>query len=146
MILRSDTRATTSIEFAAAGSVIMLLMLAIFDVGLLFMAQRGLDYGIYRAARWASVNSATLSVGTVLAQFQSATAATIPASGSCVGYAAGAAVPAGTACAVIIGLSNGTTVGSVLSIQARYRWSPVSPVTGFTAATLQSSITLAIQH
>ena len=123
-----------------------MLMLAIFDVGLLFMAQRGLDYGVGRAARWASVNSSGLSVASVLSQFQSATATTIPNSSSCVGYASGANVPAGTGCYITVGFSNGTAVGSVVSIQASYRWSPVSPITGFTAATLQSGVALAIQH
>ena len=146
MSLGADKRGTTSLEFAAAGLVIVMLMLAIFDIGLLFMAQRGLDYGIYRAARWASVNSSGLSVASVLSQFQSATSATIPNSGSCVGYATGANVPAGTTCYITVGFPNGTAVGGLVNIQANYKWSPVSPVTGFTAATLQSSIQLTIQH
>ena len=146
MTLRTDARGTTSLEFAAAGSVIVMLMLAIFDVGLLFIAQRGLDYGIERAARWASVNSSGLSVASVLSQFQSAAAAALPNSSGCVGYASGASIPAGTACAVTVGFPGGTTPGNVVTIQASYKWSPVSPITGFTAATLHSSVALTIQN
>ena len=146
MKLARDARGSASLEFAVAGLVIMVLTLAIFDVGLLFLAQRGLDYGVNQAARWASVNSATVSPSTVLSQFQSATSATIPNSGSCTSYAAGASVPAGTACYVTVGFSSGTTPGSTVTIQASYKWSPVSPITGFAATTLQSSAALAIQH
>ena len=142
-----DRRGAAALEFAAAGTVILILLLAIFDVGLLYMAQRGLDYGVYRAARWASVNSSSLTTANVLAQFKTATSATLGgASSSCQGYAAGSSIPAGTACYITVGLSNGIASGSVVTVQAGYQWAPVSPITGFVAATLVSSIGLTLQH
>lgn len=144
--LGADARGTTSLEFAAAGLVITMLMLAIFDVGLLFMAQRGLDYGVNQAARWAAVNSKSLSVASVLARFQSAAAAAIPNSAACVGYAAGANADTSVKCYVTVGFNPGTAVGNEISIQASYKWSPASPITGFAATTLQSSVKLDIQN
>lgn len=147
--LRADRRGAAALEFAVAGTVIMILLLAVFDVSLLFLAQRGIDFGVYKAARWAAVNSRTLTTtANVLAQFKAATSATLGSGNSnCQGYAAGSDIPAGTTCYITVGLSNGTTVGSsVVTVQASYQWSPVSSITGFTAATLQSSIALTIQH
>ena len=146
MRLVADARGTASLEFAVAGVVITMLTLAIFDVGLLFMAQRGLDHGVNQAARWAAVNSQSLSVASVLSQFQAATAATIPDSGNCVGYAAGANADPVVKCSIAVGFNPGTAPGGEISIQASYRWLPVSPVTGFRAAILQSSVKLGIQH
>ena len=136
-----------ALEFAVAATVIMILLLAVFDIGLLFLAQRGIDYGIYKAARWATVNSSSLSTANVLAQFQAATSATLGSgNANCQGYASGATIPAGTACTITVDLSNGTAVGNVMKIQASYQWSPASSITGFVATTLQSSIALTIQH
>lgn len=145
--LRQDRRGAAALEFAVAGTVVMMLLLAAFDIGLLFLAQRGIDYGIYKAARWAAVNSTSLSTANVLAQFKAATSATLGSgNANCQGYAAGASIPAGTACAVTVGLSNGTDVGSVVTVQASYQWSPASSITGFVATTLQASIALTVQH
>jgi Flp pilus assembly protein TadG len=145
--LARDRGATAGLEFAAAGIVIMILLLAIFDIGRLFLDQRGLDVGVSQAARWAAVNSATVSVSTVLTKFKSATAATLgSASQSCLGYASGAAIPAGTACYITVALSNGAQVGSLVTVQASFSWSPISAITGLQAVTLQSSAALTILH
>lgn len=144
--LRRNRQGTTSLEFAATGLTIMILLLAVLDVGRLFLAKRGLDYGIDRAARWASVNSATASAGTVLAQFQTAAGAAVQNAATCQGYAAGASVPPSTMCWITVGFSPGTAVGNFVTIQANYRWSPVTLVDGLVIATLKSNVTLAIQH
>jgi Flp pilus assembly protein TadG len=145
--LYADRRGVAALEFAAVGSVLLILLFAIFDIGLLYLTQRGLDYGIYRAARWASVNSASLTTANVLAQFKIATSATLgSSSSSCLGYLAGTSVPAGTVCYITVAFSNGIAVGSVVTIQANYKWAPVSPMTGLVATTLQSNIGLTIQH
>ena len=128
-----------------AGTVVLMLMLAIYDIGMLFMVQRGLDVGVDKAARWGVVHSASLTTANVLAQFQSASSAML-GSAACQGFASGATIPPGTACTVTVGLSNGAQVGSLLTIAATYSWAPASTITGITAVTLQSTVALTIQN
>ncbi len=145
--LSADRRGAAALEFAAVGTLTLILLFAIFDIGLLYLTQRGLDYGIYRAARWASVNSSSLTTANVLAQFKTATSATLGSSSSgCLGYVAGTSAPAGTVCYITVALSNGIATGSVVTIQANYRWAPISPMTGLVATVLQSTIGMTIQH
>jgi len=143
--LLRDRRGTAALEFAVAGTVVLVLMLAIYDVGMLFMAQRGLDFGVDKAARWGVVNSASVTTANVLAQFQSASSVML-GNTTCQGFASGATIPAGTACYVTVGLSNGAQVGSLLTIVAKYSWAPASTITGITAVTLQSTVALTIQN
>jgi Flp pilus assembly protein TadG len=145
--LSRDCSGTAALEFAAAGITIMILLLAIFDVGMLFITQRGLDFGVNKAARWASVNSASVTASAVLTQFQNATTPTLgSANQNCLGYNSGDTIPTGTACYITVALSNGAQVGSLVTIRASYAWAPMSAITGFTAATLQSSAALTIQN
>jgi Flp pilus assembly protein TadG len=132
-----------AVEFAIAGVTIMVLLLAIFDIAILFLDQRGLDYSVQRAARWAAVNSATASTATVLAQFQNEANAFFNAS-SCAAYASAGAVPAASTCSVVVAFSNGANVGSVVSLQAKYAWGPTNSITGFVAMNLTSSTTVVI--
>lgn len=142
--LWADRSGVASLEFAAAGLTIMLLLLATFDVATLFMAKRGLDLGINRAARWSAVNSSSLSPATVLSQFQAAAAAALPNASSCQGYASGASVPASATCWVVVTTPSG--VGGIVTIQANYKWSPADTLTGLVATTLQSTVALTVQH
>jgi Flp pilus assembly protein TadG len=146
--LPRDTSGSAALEFSIAGLVIMMLLFVIFDIGVLFMDQRGLDYSVYRAARWASVNSASLTTSAVLAQFQAAAAPTLGASttNACTGYSSAADVPNGTTCYVVVSTPGGATFNNPVTVQASFAWSPFSLFTGLTAVTLSSSTTLTIQN
>jgi Flp pilus assembly protein TadG len=145
--LSRDCGGTAALEFAAAAITIMILLLAIFDIGMLYLTQRGLDFGVNKAARWASVNSASVTASTVLTQFKNALSPVLgSASQNCLGYNSGDVIPPGTTCYVTLALSNGAQVGSLVTISASYAWVPLSTITGFRAATLQSSAALTIQN
>ena len=145
--LGRDRTAAASLEFAVAGTTILILLLAIFDIGLLFVDQRGVDFGANKAARWAAVNSASLTNANVLTQFKSATASSLGTNNqNCEAYTSGASIPAGTNCYITVALSSGATVGGLVTITATYNWSPLSALTGLTAATLQSTVALTIQN
>jgi len=145
--LAVDARGATGIEFAIGGLMIMTIMFIIFDIGLIFLAQCGLDYGTAVAARWGAANSSTVSAATVLTHFKTAASSLLGTSTqSCLSYSSAASVPAGTVCYLVVTFSSGATVGSQLTVQAYYKWSPVAPVDGFKATTLKSTVIVTIQN
>ncbi len=140
-------RGAVGVEFAIGGMMMLMIVFVIFDIGLIFLDQCGLDYGASVAARWGAVNSASASVSTVLAQFQTAARAVIGnASSACGGYASAAAVPTGKSCYIVVTFPNGATVGSLITVQAYYTWSPVAVLDGFKATTLQSTVSFTIEN
>ena len=143
--LTADRRGVVGVEFAAAGLTILILFMVVFDIGFLFMDQRGLDFGVEQTARWGSVNSATLSSAALLPQFQAATSSFFSSS-TCSAYSSAASVPANTACYLVVTMSNGAQIGSLLTVQGYYSWSPASVFDGFVAATLTSAVALTINN
>jgi len=123
------------------------LLFAMFDIGLLFMYLCGLDYGVDAAVRWGAVNSTTVSTSTLLSSFNAASSGLLGSfGGNCVAYNSGDTVPAGTQCWIVVSFSNGAQVGSLLTVQANLAWSPVAPLGGFAATTLQRSEAMTIEN
>jgi Flp pilus assembly protein TadG len=143
--LARDRRGSVALEFAAAGVTILILFFAIFDIGFLFLDQRGLDFGVNQAARWGTVNSSLVTSATILAQFKSNTGSFFP-SASCLVFDSAAAVPANTPCYLVVTLSNGSQVGSLLTIQGTYNWTPATAITGFLSTALSSGVALTIDN
>ena len=143
--LRRDRAGAAGVEFAMAGSLILVLLLAVFDVGLLFLDQRGLDSAVSKVARWSALNSSDVTAQSVLSMFQAQTAATLGAANQgCVAYSA---PPASYApCYVAYSFSNGPQPGSVVTITASFAWRPVDALTGLMPMALQSNESITVQH
>jgi len=145
--LATDARGAVGVEFAVGGLMIITMMFVVFDIGLIFLTQCGLDYGTTVAARWGAANSATVSASTVLTQFKSAASSLLgTTTQNCRSYSSAASVPAGTTCYLVVTFSSGATVGSQLTVQAYYSWAPVAPMDGFKATTLMSTVIVTIEN
>jgi Flp pilus assembly protein TadG len=129
---RLGTRGAAAVEFAVAISVVLVLMFAMFDLGLLFAAQHALNYGVAVAARYAVVNS-TASVATIKSQFVTAITPAVGATKA-------------SSASVMVTFSPSEKVGGTVTVSATLAWSPVAAIDNLTAATLSSSHTLTIQH
>jgi Flp pilus assembly protein TadG len=126
------TRGAVAAEFAVAITVVLVLMFAMFDLGLLFAAQHALNYGVAAAARYAVVNS-TASVSTIKSKFVTAITPAVGAT-----QAANASVS--------VTFSPSEKVGGTVTVSATLAWTPVAAIDKLTAVTLSSSHTLTIQH
>lgn len=131
--LRRDRRGASLVEFALVAHLILLPLAGTFDLGALFLAQRGLTWGVEAAARYASVNSATASTATITARFATAAAP-----------AMGAAATAATT--VSVAYTPAETVGSSVTVTASYPWSGLLALAGIAPRVLTASQTLIIQH
>ncbi len=130
---RSGIAGTTAIEFAIAISVVLALVFGVIDLGLLFLAQHALNYGVAAAARYAVVNSTVATTTTVQSKF---TTAITPALGT---TQAGKAV-------VQVSFSPSEKVGGTVTVSATLAWTPAAALSHLIALTLSSSQTLTIVH
>ena len=131
--LLRDRHGASLVEFALVAHLILLPLAGTFDLGALFLAQRGLTWGVEAAARYASVNSATASTTTITARFAAA-------AGPSMGAAAAAAST------VSIAYTPANSVGGSVTVTASYPWSGLLALGGITPRTLTASQTLIIQH
>jgi Flp pilus assembly protein TadG len=133
MMRLCDRRGTTAIEFAVSITVVLMLVFSMIDIGLLYLAQQTLNYGVSAASRWAVVNSASANATNVASQF---VAAATPGLG-----AARAAKST-----VVVSFAPSSTPGGSVTVKATLAWSPLTTFDFMVAATLSSSQTLVIQH
>ncbi|GAN76611.1 hypothetical protein Asru_0131_03 [Acidisphaera rubrifaciens HS-AP3] len=131
--LRRDHRGASLVEFALVAHLILLPLAGTFDLGALFLTQRGLTWGVEAAARYASVNSTTATTAAITARFAAAA-----------GPSMGAAATAATT--VSIAYAPADAVGGSVTVTASYPWSGVLALGGIAPRTLTASQTLIIQH
>jgi Flp pilus assembly protein TadG len=72
MMRLCDRRGTTAIEFAVSITLVLMLVFSMIDIGLLYLAQQTLNYGVSAASRWAVVNSTSANATNVASQFVAA--------------------------------------------------------------------------
>jgi Flp pilus assembly protein TadG len=133
MMRLCDRRGTTAIEFAVSITLVLMLVFSMIDIGLLYLAQQTLNYGVSAASRWAVVNSTSANATNVASQF---VAAATP------GLGAARAAPTNR----VVSFAPSSTPGGSVTVQATLAWSPLTNFDFLAAATLSSSQTLVIQH
>jgi Flp pilus assembly protein TadG len=62
-LIRDDTRGSVLVEFTLTMTLLLLLMFGLVQAGLLLWTQSGLQHGVERAARCASVNYSANQLG-----------------------------------------------------------------------------------
>jgi Flp pilus assembly protein TadG len=62
-LIRDDTRGSVLVEFTLTMTMLLLLMFGLVQAGLLLWTQSGLQHGVERAARCASVNYSANQLG-----------------------------------------------------------------------------------
>jgi Flp pilus assembly protein TadG len=148
-LLRARSGAA-SVEFAITFMVVLVAVLGIFELGFIFLSQRGIDRGVTESARWIAVNSATANATTVAPIFVAASTLALgsTAVATCT-YAVTTTVPTITSgCAVNIVYPSGVTApapGVVVTVTAQFRWTPLTTLVNIAAITLISSAALTIQ-
>jgi len=131
---RTDARrGVAAIEFALAGTVMLMLIFTVLDVALCYLAQQALNNGVAQAIRYAAVNSASSSGPTITSHFVTAVT---PALG---------AAEAGQ-CQVTVSYAPANTPGGSVTVQATLVWYPLISFAYMPTVTLSSSQSLVIQH
>ena len=131
--LARDRRGVTSIEFAVAIGAVLIVVLAILDLGRLFAAQHTLNYGVEKALRYAVVNSSTATATSVADKFRTAVTPGLGAAGA-------------ASCAVTVSYPQGNAPTLPVTIAVTYRWAPASSLDSLPGFTLSSGQTLVVQH
>jgi len=127
------TRAgTAGIEFAAAISVVLILVGASVDGYRLLTAQRALDLGVESALRYAAMNSGTATAGTI-AQVVTGNAQLLLGS-------------AGRSVAVTVTASPRFAPGSTVRVSARYAWAPIMLPADFISVALGSRGSITVRN
>jgi len=128
-----DNRAVTTVEFSVVLTFVLMLVFTVLGLGMLYLGQQAMNYGVERAARYAVVKSATATASTVASAFRAAVA---PALGSA----------RAAACQVTDTFSPSNAPGGVVTVSATLAWTSPLRLTLLPAVTLSSSHTLTIQH
>ena len=68
-LIRDDTRGSALVEFTVTIPLFLLLMFGLVQAGLLLFTQSGLQHGVERAARCASVNYSANQLGLIQSCF-----------------------------------------------------------------------------
>lgn len=126
-------RGTTAVEFAVSISLVLTLAFTVIDIGLLYLAQQTLNYGVEAASRYAVVNSDIANTTNVTSRFVTAATAGLGAT------RAGQSV-------VSVSFAPSSTPGGSVTVKATLAWRPLTSFDFMPAATLSSSQTLVIQH
>jgi Flp pilus assembly protein TadG len=133
MMRMRDRRGTTAMEFALSITLVLMLVFSMIDIGLLYLTQQTLNYGVLAASRWAVVNSAGANAANVASHF--VTAAT-----------PGLGATRAAKSTVVVSFAPSSTPGGSVTVKATLAWSPITTFDFMTATTLSSSQTLVIQH
>jgi Flp pilus assembly protein TadG len=122
-----DRRGTAAIEFAAAGSMFLAVVLGLIDVGSFAMTQQALDEAVHTAGRYAVVHSSTSSTPATSSSLQTLVQNASP-------------VLTPTQVSVNVTFSPNNTAGSTVTIVASYPWSPFAGgIVDLPATTLTST-------
>jgi Flp pilus assembly protein TadG len=128
-----DRHGTTAVEFAVCLSVLLMLVFTVIDVGLLYLAQQTLNFGVEAATRYAVVNSASANSTSVTSRF--VTAAT-----------PGLGAAKAAQCVVAVSFAPASQPGGSVTVQASLTWHPLTNLDFMPSVNLSSSQTLVIQH
>lgn len=134
--LLRERRAVAAVEFAMTGGAVMVTMIAIIELGMVFLAQQSLDRGAQRAARYAVVHSQTspapATTQAVINQFYAATPVFSPQSGN--------------APQITVTYPAGNVVGQTVVVTANFTWQPVGSVGNLLAIPLSATAQDTIQY
>ncbi len=133
MIGARDRRGTTAVEFAVCISLVLILVFLVLDIGLVYLTQQTLNFGVEAASRYAVVNSASANTTSVTSQFVSAVTSAL------------GATRAGQ-CKVAVSFSPASQPGGSVTVRATLAWHPLTSFDFMPSVTLSSSQTLVIQH
>jgi Flp pilus assembly protein TadG len=133
MTFLRDRRGVAIPEFAVAIGVVLTLIFAILDLGLLLAARHALDYGVEKAVRYAVVNSAGATPTSIAGVFTGAVTPMLGASGA-------------ANCKVTVSYASGNAPGGTVAVTVSFPWQPVTSLDFLPAITLTASQTLTIQH
>jgi Flp pilus assembly protein TadG len=146
-VLRRDRAGVASIEFALTFGVVLIGLLGIFEVGLIFLTQRGIDSGVVSSARWIAINGTTATTATVKSQFVTASAKALgstSASDCTVAFTAVTTITSG--CAVNVMFTPSQAVGNTVTVTAQIVWVPFTTLVAIGTLTLKSSVALTIRE
>jgi len=145
--LLRDHKGTAALEGAVGFVLILCALMGVFEMGRLFFAQRAIDVGTLKAARWIAVTSSSVTAANVKSQF---IAAITPALGSTSANTCTASLSApahGQAgCIVNVTVASSYAPGNTVTVQAQYPWTPVATILKMGAVTVTSEVVLTIQH
>lgn len=129
-----DQRGVTAPEFAVACGVVLMLVMATIDFGVLLMTEHAVNYGLIAAARYAVVNAGVASQTTIQSKFKSAVTSALGATRA-------------NACSVTASFPSGNVVGGTVLINASCPWTPgAAGLDKLVPITIAASDTLTIQH
>ena len=133
---RRSTSGVIGVDVAVSLATLMLVITAVFDLGNLIAARHTLNFGVFTAARYATVHSGGSTAAITAAITAAFTTAVTPLIGQ-----TGAAH-----CTVAVSFPSGNIVGGTVVITASYPWTPASLLDGLAHITVTSQHTLTIQH
>jgi Flp pilus assembly protein TadG len=131
--LLRDRRGVTAIDFAVSISLVLMLLFTVFDLGMLYLAQQTLNYGVAAAVRYAVVNSTGANAGNVTSSLRGAVTPLLGAA-------------AANQCQVTVTFTPGSSPGNSVTVVANFAWKPLTGLEFIPAVTLTSRATLTIQH
>ena len=129
---RRSTSGVIGVDVAVSLATLMLVITAVFDLGNLIAARHTLNFGVFTAARYATVHSGG-STAAITAAFTTAVTPSIGQTGA-------------AHCTVAVSFPSGNIVGGTVVITASYPWTPASLLDGLAHITVTSQHTLTIQH
>jgi Flp pilus assembly protein TadG len=145
-MFRRDRSGAASIEFALTIMVVLIAVLGIFEVGFIFLTQRGIERGVTETARWVAVNSATATASAALPIFTAAsTLALGSASASTCTMTTNAVTASTSGCVINLVCGSGScAVGNTVTVTAQFTWLPFTTLVPIASYTMIASAQLTI--